>query len=110
MCKVYSVIHGQCIEAMIQKLSANSEFEAVQNKANNVIGMLKLVKKICYKYEAQQEFPPLLTAERATMALYRTKQGDLVLGINWYDQFDNLVTVVTACTASISLPRETHCI
>eukprot|EP00536_Pseudo-nitzschia_multiseries_P000097 jgi/Psemu1/282088/fgenesh1_pg.2_\ len=72
--------------------------------AADAIGILKLIQKICYKYEAQQ-FPPL-AAVCATIALYNAKQGNLTTDIELHDQFENLVTAAKGCCGSVLyLPR-----
>ena len=39
------------------------------------------------------------------MTLIRTKQGDLMTDIEWYEQFENLVTAAAvACGANFELP------
>eukprot|EP00536_Pseudo-nitzschia_multiseries_P010213 jgi/Psemu1/25345/gm1.25345_g len=90
---------------MVQKLASNLDFSKIQRQSNEMIKLLKLIKKICYKYGAQQ-LPPL-SAARATIVLYESKQGDLVSNIDRYEQFDNLVTATTACGASVCLPGVT---
>ena len=84
MKRMNSVVHGQCTDAMIQKIGTHREYQTVQLKAD-VIGLLTIIKQICYKYEAQQ-FPPL-AAIRSLMALIKTKQGDLMADTKWYEQF-----------------------
>eukprot|EP00536_Pseudo-nitzschia_multiseries_P004998 jgi/Psemu1/11501/gm1.11501_g len=103
MKKMYSVIHGQCTHAMIQKLTADATFEGIQEASTDAISILKLIKKICYKFEAQQ-FPALAAAP----ALYKTKQGSLTTKIEWFEQFDNLSTVAEACRATAKLPGITE--
>eukprot|EP00536_Pseudo-nitzschia_multiseries_P004377 jgi/Psemu1/9872/gm1.9872_g len=104
--KARSVIHGQCTKAtMIQKLTADTTSEAIHDKAGAMV-ILKLIKKTCYKFEAQQ-FPALAAVSAAT-ALCKTKQGDLTTNIKWLEQFDNLSTMAEACGATAKLPGITE--
>ncbi|VEU38525.1 unnamed protein product [Pseudo-nitzschia multistriata] len=101
MKKMYSTIHGQCTDAMIQKISADTSFTSVQDE-NDAIGLLRIIKKICYSYEAQQ-FPPL-AGVRAIMNLYRQTQGEFTSDIEWYEQFENLLTAAAACGGELHVP------
>eukprot|EP00536_Pseudo-nitzschia_multiseries_P000236 jgi/Psemu1/516/gm1.516_g len=101
MKKMYSVIHGQSTNAMIQKLTADTTFEVIQEDADTV-GILRLIKKICYKLKAQQF--PALAAVHAAPALYKTKQADLMTNIEWFKQFKNLSTAAEACEVTAKLP------
>ena len=70
----------------------------------DTIGLLAILKKVCYKCEAKQ-FPPLAEV-RALMTLIKTKQEeDLQNNIKCYEQFKNMQTVLVACSTDFKLPR-----
>eukprot|EP00536_Pseudo-nitzschia_multiseries_P010341 jgi/Psemu1/25629/gm1.25629_g len=79
MKKMRSIIHGKYSDAMLQKLNANPDFEKKLQDGTDTVRIFDLIKKICYKFEAQQ-FPPLV-AIQATATLYKTKRGDLTASI-----------------------------
>jgi hypothetical protein len=50
MVKIYITIHGQCTDAMIQKLETDQHYETVKEESD-ATGLLKMIKKICYNYQ-----------------------------------------------------------
>ena len=68
---------------MLQKISADSCFANVQEDTSDAIGLLWIIKKIYYSYEAQQS--PPLAAVRATMNLYKYTQGEFTTDIEWFE-------------------------
>ena len=64
---MFSVVVGQCIDAMKSKLEGDSTYEAL-GVSGDVIGMLNLIRKIAYDYEAQRY--PFLAVHSALNSYY----------------------------------------
>ena len=99
--KLYSVIYGQCTDAMRQQLDTHANFESASDD-NDSIALMMMIKQICFKYEAEKY--DTLASTRALIALYTTVQPDSMSDILWYEAFDNTVTAAKACGATFMLP------
>jgi hypothetical protein len=47
MKKLYSVVHGQCTDAMKQKIQTQANYQAISD-SSNLVGLMKIIKTICY--------------------------------------------------------------
>ena len=101
MKKLYSVVHGQCTDAMKRKIQTQSGYQTVSDTSDS-IGLMKIIKKICYNYQAEQ-YPPLSTV-RALVKAFTFKQTDMMSDIEWSEEFDNTITAAEACGASFQFP------
>jgi hypothetical protein len=59
MKKLYSVVHGQCTNTMKQKIQTQANYRGTSDSSDS-IGLMKIIKKISYNYQAEQ-YPPLST-------------------------------------------------
>ena len=51
--KIYSVIMGQCTDAMIAKLKGDSNFDLIEHNSD-MLGLLGMIKKVDFKVDTQQ--------------------------------------------------------
>ena len=51
--KIYSVMIGQCTDAMIAKLKGDSNFDLIEHNSD-MLGLLGMIKKVDFKAETQQ--------------------------------------------------------
>ena len=51
--KIYSVIIGQCTDAMIAKLKGDSNFDLIEHNSD-MLGLIGTIKKVALKVETQQ--------------------------------------------------------
>ena len=51
--KIYSVIIGQCTDAMIAKLRGDSNFDLIEHNSD-MLGLLGMIKKVAFNVETQQ--------------------------------------------------------
>ena len=51
--KMYSVIIGQCTDAMIAKLKGDSNFDMIEHNSH-MLGLLGMIKKLAFKVVTQQ--------------------------------------------------------
>ena len=63
---------------------------------------MKIIKKICYNYQAEQY--PSLSTVRALVKAFTFKQTDMMSDIEWSEEFDNTITAAEACGASFQFP------
>ena len=98
-----SVVHGQCTDAMKQKIQVQAGYQLASDESD-LIGLMQIIKKICYNYQAEQ-YPPLSTV-RALVKAFTFKQTDMMSDIEWSEEFNNImVTAAEACEASFQRAR-----
>jgi hypothetical protein len=101
MAKIYSTIHGQRTDAMVHKLTTDQDYKAVKD-SSNPIGLLKLIKKICYSYQTEQF--QVLSMIRAVKQVFSITQGHKETNIDYLERFKNRITVAMSCGAEFLFP------
>jgi hypothetical protein len=101
MAKIYSTIHGQCTDAMIHKLTTNHDYKLVKDNSDP-IGLLKLIKKICYSYRTEPF--QVLAMLRAVKRAFSMTQGHKETNIDYLERFKNRTTVAILCGAEFLFP------
>jgi hypothetical protein len=101
MVKIYTTIHGQCTDAMIQELKTDQGYEAIKEKSD-AIGLLKMIKKICYNYQNEQF--QVLAMIRAIKKVFATTQSNKETNIEYLERFKNRITVAMSCGAHFLFP------
>jgi hypothetical protein len=96
MAKIYSTIHGQCTDTMLHKLTTNQDYKTVKENSDP-IGLLKLIKKICYSYQTEQF--QVLAMIRAVKQVFSITQGHKETNIDYLDRFKNRMAVAKSCGA-----------
>jgi hypothetical protein len=103
--KTYSIAVGQATTAILAKIEESSDWAAVSS-ASDIIGLLKIIRKIAHNTEDQTN--PTLSLLQATQRLYNLKQGDNQTPENYKTQFDNMHEVVTTMGGHLSQPPTLH--
>mmetsp|Transcript_34035 Transcript_34035/g.50008 ORF Transcript_34035/g.50008 Transcript_34035/m.50008 type:complete len:224 (+) Transcript_34035:366-1037(+) len=96
--QMFSVIIGQCTEAMKAKLEADSECESL-GLVRDVVGLLNLIRKIAYNYEAQHY--PFLALHSALKNFYLHLQRSHVTNENYRESFASMQEVVEHCGGEV---------
>jgi hypothetical protein len=101
MHQTFSIIEGQCSDAMIQKMKSDAAFEAAQ-KTCNPIGLLKIIKTICYSCQSEQF--TLLSIVQSMLRFVTLRQGPREANVDYLERFNNSLTVFTSCGGTICFP------
>ena len=84
--KMYAVILGQYIDAMINKFKALDEYDEINNRAN-CARLLREVRKITYLSDEKEDpFMSAATTSRSSTSSYRTERQSWItttLGLTW---------------------------
>ena len=96
--KIYSVIIGQCTDAMIAKLKGDSNFGLIEHNYD-MLGLLGMIKKVAFKVETQQYlFQSLHIALRR---FYTTYQQDGTTMEQYYVHFMKHMDLVEHCRGNL---------
>jgi hypothetical protein len=101
MKNMYSVILDQCSNNMMEQIDGQEDFATIQAQSD-AIGLLKIIKKICFNYRAEKFMP--LSAVIAIQAAYTTRQPETMPAVEWHEHFKNLVTAAEACGGTFQIP------
>ena len=89
--QAFGLVIGQCTEVMLNKLEALSEFKAIKEKCD-VLALLEQMKSLTFKYEEQKYC--YSSVYYANKRFYNFKQGQDDNCTEYYNKFNNLVSVV----------------
>ena len=95
---LYSIIWGQCTEAMKAKLESMTEFQGA-SLYNNGVELLKIVKTVCFNFASQKYLPQAI--HEAKRRFYQQCQGKYMNAQDYLEQFTNHVDVLTHVGAVI---------
>jgi len=94
---LYSLVWGQCSDAMRAKLEGQQGHEAMSKRADG-IGLLKAIKSIVYNFQDQKYLPEALF--EANRRFYSCNQGK-DSAQDYHTQFQNTVDVIEHCGGQI---------
>jgi hypothetical protein len=95
--KVFSLVWQQCTESMHAKIKAHKDYKTVEQALNGV-GLLKMIKLICFNIEDEKYVPQKVHETKASFyALKQGRDSDQAYQI----KFLNTVQVVEQCGASL---------
>jgi hypothetical protein len=90
-CALYSVIWGQCSEAMQAKIKSDKLYDDMQ-EVDDSLTLIKMIKGIAYKFESQKNI--YLALDNAKCAFYAYKQGKDETNANYMSKFKNTIEVI----------------
>ena len=88
--KMYSVVLGQCTDAMLNKIRAIDDYEEFNDKAD-CARLLSEIRKITYLTDEKED--PFMSAATTSSKLYRIVQERETV-TDYYDTWSNMVEVV----------------
>ena len=91
---LYSIVLGQCSEAMRSKLESDSTYDGISG-SSDVIELLKLIRNIAFAYESKRY--PYLAVFTGIKSLYGNYQRSYTTVDNYLESFTNLVQVIEHC-------------
>jgi hypothetical protein len=97
---LYSLIWGQCSDAMQERLMAHPDYSEVQASKNG-IELLKCVKTIMYNYQSHQAIAKSL--HEAKRHFYMLSQGKFQTPQAYLEQFTNTLKVIEYLGGEIGL-------
>ena len=95
---MFSVVLGQCTEALKAKLEADSNYDSIL-QSRDVIKLLLLIREIAFNYESDKY--PYLAVHTSMKAFYEQFQKYSVSADSYLESFTNLYDVVSACGGTI---------
>jgi hypothetical protein len=87
---LYSLVWGQCSEAMRQKVEAVENFEIISN-ASDGIALLNAIKNAAYNYQSQKY--PIESINEALRRVIGFRQSPTMTTQDYYEQFLNRIDV-----------------
>ena len=91
---MFSIVLGQCSEAMRAKLESETDYKAISTSID-VIKLLKLIRNVAFAYESKRY--PFLAVHTAIKTLYNNYQKTYTGSNSYMESFQNLVQVVDNC-------------
>ena len=88
----YSVIWGQCSEAMQAKIKSDKLYDDMQEVDDSLM-LIKMIKGIAYKFESQKNIYLALNNVKCTF-YYAYKQGPDETNANYMSKFKNTIKVI----------------
>ena len=95
---LYSVIWGQCTEAMKAKVESMSDYQGA-SLYNNGVELLKIIRSVCFNFASQKYLPQAV--HEAKRRFYLQSQGKYMNAQDYLEQFTNHVDVLTHVGAVI---------
>ena len=99
---MYSVILGQCTEAMRSKLEGDDTFAGI-SKARDAILLLKLLRQISFNYVAKTY--PFLALHTALKNYYAHHQGFYTTCDTYQESYQNHQEVVEHCGGQLDITQ-----
>ena len=93
----YSIIIGQCTEALTQEMKGKTVFETIDSSSDS-IGLLNLIRGKMFKTNDQQYLP--VTLHEALHQLYLLSQQKGQPNFEYYQRFQNNIDLITYLGAS----------
>ena len=87
-CALYSVIWGQCSEAMQAKIKSDKLYDDMREVDGSLM-LIKMIKGIAYKFASQKNI--YLVLDNAKCAFYAYKQGPDETNANYLSKFKNTI-------------------
>jgi len=98
--QLYSLVTGQCSEAMLARLEAHSECPAL-DASRDAIGLLRVIKSICFNFHDQKYTPQSI--HEAKVRFYAIRQGRFEAVAQHYERYQNNTHVLEQCGGEIGL-------
>ena len=99
---LYSLVWGQCIDIMHQKLEAHETVVGQVLATGDGLGLLKLVKGAAFQFQSQKYLPHALN--KVLKRYYNFSQGKFATSTQAYlERFQNVLAVVTESGGSIAV-------
>jgi hypothetical protein len=95
---LYSLVWGQCSDTLRQKLEAHDDYDNTRRNFDGV-GLLRIIKDVTYHFQSQKALGQSL--HEAERRFYIFSQGRHVTCQTYFEQFQNLVDVITHCGGAI---------
>jgi len=98
--QLYSLVIGQCSEAMIARVNNHSDYAKVLADRDG-IGLLVIIKSICFNFHDQKYAPQSI--HEAKVKFYSIRQGCFDTVTQYYEKYQNNTQVLDQCGGDISL-------
>ena len=97
---MFSIVLGQCTEAMKSNLESESTYETIANNSD-VIELLKLIRNVEFSYDSKRY--PYLAMYTAMKGVYGNYQKNYTNFDAYLESFQNLVSVVEHCGGNFAV-------
>ena len=88
---VFSIVLGQCTDALIAKLETTTDFLTVKTE-NDLVKLLLAIRQIVFKFEEQEYIPAsLFNAKKTFFNFYQTER---MQNIEYMEKFQTIIDVV----------------
>ena len=91
-CALYSVVWGQCSEAMQAKIKSDKLYDSMHAEVDDSLMLIKIIKGIAYKFESQKNI--YLSLDNVKCTFYAYKQGADETNANYMSKFKNTIEVI----------------
>jgi hypothetical protein len=98
MTSAYSVVWGQCTDAIIAKLEARDNHEEISG-SNDVLGLLKNIRDIAFNFQSQRYKTHSL--HEAKRRFFKMSQEKGMTCAEYLERFKNQVEVIEHCGGSV---------
>ena len=95
---MFSVVLGQCSEAMMAKLESEKDYEKI-SEDSNVIKLFKLIRNVAYVYKSKRY--TYLAVFSAMITFYSNYQRSYTGNDSYIETFQNLIQVVYHCKGNL---------
>jgi hypothetical protein len=96
--KLYSLILGQCTDALIARIEAHSKY-ATASVARDGIELLAVIKSICFNFQDQKYVPQSIYESKKRW--YKIEQGRGEPLTQYYERYQNNVEVIEQCGGTV---------
>lgn len=98
--QLYSLVIGQCSEAMMARIDNHKDYAQVLADRNS-IGLLVIIKSICFNFHDQKYVPQSI--HEAKVRFYTIRQGQFDTVTQYYEKYQNNTQVLDQCGGDIGL-------
>ena len=96
--QLYSLVTGQCTEAMMARVEAHPDYE-VTNDARDGVALLRIIRSICFDFQEQKFIQQ--SVHEALQRFYALKQAKHETVAQYYERFQNQLDVLNQIGASV---------
>ena len=96
--QMYSIVLGQCTDAMIARIEAHMDYPTTSEKSDGV-ALLKIIKSVSFYFHDQKYAPQSIHEQKRQLFSIKQSQHETVT--HYYERFHNAVQVLEQCGGTI---------
>ena len=96
--QMYSIVLGQCSDAMIARIEAHMDYPTTSEKSDGV-ALLKIIKSVSFYFHDQKYAPQSIHEQKRHLFSIKQSQHETVT--HYYERFHNAVQVLEQCGGTI---------